>query len=79
MLIELEMQPRRSHSGYVLMLSGGAISWKSRRQDNVSLSTSETEYVAASQCGQDVLYLREMLSERQKRFCSSLICCYRNI
>ena len=45
------------------MLNGGAISWKSRRQDNVSLSTSEAEYVAASQCGQDVLYLREMLSD----------------
>jgi hypothetical protein len=54
---------RRSHTGYVLMLNGGAISWKSRRQDNVSLSTSEAEYVAASQCGQDVLYLREMLSD----------------
>ena len=45
------------------MLNGGAISWKSRRQYNVSLSTSEADFVAASQCGQDVLYLREMLSD----------------
>ena len=45
------------------MLNGGAISWKSRRQDSVSLSTSEAEYVAASQCGQEVLYLREILRD----------------
>ena len=54
---------RRSYTGYVLMLNGGAISWKSRRQDSVSLSTSEAEYVAASQCGQAVLYLREILRD----------------
>ena len=40
-----DLDSRRSHTGYVLMMSGGAISWKSRRQDCVSLSTSEAEYV----------------------------------
>ena len=50
---------RRSHTGYVLMFNGGAVSWKSRRQDSVSLSTSEAEFVAASQCAQEVLYLRD--------------------
>ena len=54
---------RRSHTGYVLMFNGGAVSWKSRRQDSVSLSTSEAEYVAASQCAQEVLYLREILRD----------------
>ena len=43
--------------------SGGAVSWKSRRQDRVSLSTSEAEYVAASQWRQEVLYLREILRD----------------
>jgi len=33
-------------------------SWKSWRQDNVLLSTSEAEFVAASQAGQEALYLR---------------------
>ena len=58
-----DLDSRRSHTGYVIMLTGGAISWKSRRQDCVSLSTSEAEYVAASQCGQEVLYLREILRD----------------
>ena len=45
------------------MLNGGAISWKFRRQDSVSLSTSEAENVVAGQCGQEVLYLREILRD----------------
>jgi hypothetical protein len=58
-----DLDSRRSHTGYILMLTGGAVSWKSRRQDCVSLSTSEAEYVAASQCGQEVIYLREILRD----------------
>jgi len=45
------------------MMNGGPISWKSRRQDHVSLSTSEAELVAASQAGQEALYLRETLKD----------------
>jgi len=42
----------RSHTGYILTMNGGPISWKSQRQDNLSLSTFEAEVVAASQAGQ---------------------------
>jgi len=45
------------------MMNGGPISWKSRRQDNVSLSTSEAKFVAASQAGQEAIYLRETLTD----------------
>ena len=45
------------------MMNGGPISWKSRRQDNVSLSTSEVEFVAVSQTDQEAIYLRETLSD----------------
>jgi hypothetical protein len=45
---EGDIETRRSHNGYVLMLNGGPISWKSRRQDSVALSTSETEYMDSS-------------------------------
>jgi hypothetical protein len=58
-----DLDSRRSHTGYILMLTGGAVSWKSRRQDCVSLSTSEAEYVAASQCRQEVVYLRWILRD----------------
>ena len=58
-----DVDSRRSHTGYIIMLNGGAVSWKSRRQDCVSLSTSEAEYVAAGQCGQEVYYMREILRD----------------
>ena len=45
------------------MMNGGPISWKSQRQDDVSLSTSEAEFVAAGQAGQDAIYLRETLND----------------
>ena len=44
-------------------MNGGPISWKSRRQDNVSLSTSEAEFVAASQAGQEAVYLQQTLTD----------------
>jgi len=48
---------RRSHTGYVLMLNGGAISWRSKRQATVSMTLAESEFIAASQCGLEVVYL----------------------
>jgi len=45
------------------MMNGDPISWKSRRQDNVSLSTSEAEFVASSQAAQEVVYLHETLRD----------------
>jgi hypothetical protein len=39
--------------GYLMSLNGGPISWKSSRQGGVTLSSSEVEFVVASQTGQD--------------------------
>ena len=53
---------RRSTSGYVLMLNGAAVSWRSKRQSTVALSTAEAEFVAASSLVQEVIYLRKLLT-----------------
>jgi hypothetical protein len=58
-----ETDTRRSHTGFVLMFNGGPISWKSRRQDSVALSTSEAEYMAASEGGKEVVYIRAILQD----------------
>ena len=52
---------RRSVSGYVIVLNNGPVAWKSKRQSCVTLSSAEAEFVAASQCGVECLYLRALL------------------
>jgi hypothetical protein len=52
---------RKSVTGYVLSMNNAPVSWKAKRQDCVTLSSAEAEYVAASMCGQEVVYLRAML------------------
>mmetsp|Transcript_30942 Transcript_30942/g.64187 ORF Transcript_30942/g.64187 Transcript_30942/m.64187 type:complete len:289 (+) Transcript_30942:5072-5938(+) len=52
---------RRSVTGYLCMMNGGAVSWQSVRQQVVALSSAEAEYYAASVAGTDVTYLRRLL------------------
>ena len=53
---------RRSVSGAVILFAGGAVSWFSRTQRCVSLSTSEAEYVALSEGLKEILFLRAVLA-----------------
>jgi hypothetical protein len=58
-----DLDTRRSHTGYVIMMNGGPISWKSVKQKSVSLSTAESEWYAASEAGKELLYLRIIMRE----------------
>ena len=42
-------------------MTGASISWGSRKQDCVALSTCEAEIVALSECAKDVIYYRKKL------------------
>ena len=54
---------RRSTTGYVFMLGSGAISWCSKRQPTVSLSTTEAEYRAAAMAAQESTWLIQLLKD----------------
>eukprot|EP00961_Rhodomonas_salina_P285276 3855004-Rhodomonas_salina.1 len=54
---------RRSVTGYVISLNNGPISWKAKRQSCTTLSSAKAEFVAASLCRQEVIYLRHLLRD----------------
>jgi hypothetical protein len=54
---------RRAISGYAFLLDGGAVSWASKKQELVTLSTTEAEYVAATQASKEAIWLRHFIEE----------------
>lgn len=58
---------RRSTTGYTFRIGSGAISWKSRKQPTVSLSSTEAEYKALADSCKEGLWIRRLLAELHVR------------
>lgn len=56
-----DRQIRRSVTALVFMLNGGAISWASKLQPTVALSTAEAEYMSLCAGTHEAVYLRRLL------------------
>ena len=54
---------RHAISGYAFLIDGGAVSWFSKKQEIVTLSTAEAEYVAATHAAKEAIWLKRFLSE----------------
>jgi hypothetical protein len=54
---------RRSTTAYLFQFGGGPISWSSRLQPTVALSSAEAEYMAVCAATQESTYLRQLLEE----------------
>ena len=54
---------RRSTSDYAFTMSGGCVSWKSKKQRTVALSSTEAEYRALSEATQEAVWLKAFLCE----------------
>lgn len=56
-------EDRHAISGYAFIVDGGAVSWSSKRQDIISLSTTESEYVAAAHAAKEALWLHQLIAQ----------------
>jgi hypothetical protein len=59
----MDIRHRQSISGMMFLLAGAVNAWKTRVQPTVALSTSESEFLAASDTGCIGLFIRAVLDE----------------
>lgn len=53
---------RKSCTGNVVILASGPISWKSKKQASVALSTMEAEYAALAEISREIMYLKRLVT-----------------
>jgi hypothetical protein len=56
-------EDRKAISGYAFLLDGGAVSWSSKKQEIIALSTTEAEYMATTHAAKEALWLRSLIGE----------------
>ncbi|XP_019189509.1 PREDICTED: uncharacterized protein LOC109183937 [Ipomoea nil] len=54
---------RKSTSGGCFFLGKNLVAWLSKKQNSISLSTAEAEYIAAGSCCTQLLWMRQMLQD----------------
>ena len=58
-----DLDDRKSTSGYLFQIRGGAVSWRSKKQSSVALSIAEAEYIALASTAQEAVWLRQPTTE----------------
>lgn len=56
-------ETRRSTTGYLITVRGCLISWQSKAQPSMTLSSTEAEYVAASTCASEIKFILMLMEE----------------
>ena len=59
---QTDTEDSKSQSSIVFYLNGGVVSWKSSKQDTVADSTTESEYIAASEAAKEAVWIRKFIT-----------------
>ncbi|GJR89342.1 hypothetical protein Tco_0213353 [Tanacetum coccineum] len=51
----------KSQTGYVFVLNGGAVDWKSAKQSTTAMSSIEVEYIAAAEASMEAVWIRKSI------------------
>ena len=54
---------RKSISGYIFLPAGSAVSWSSKKQATIALSTAEAEYIAATHAAKQILWHQSLFNK----------------
>ena len=54
---------RKSVTGYIIKLAGGPVSWVSRKQKTVALSSTEAEYMSLSDTSRQIIWIESLFHE----------------
>jgi hypothetical protein len=63
-----EWSDRKSTSGYLHFMGSSLISWKSQLQKTVAQSTTDAEYIAASEAAREIAWLKNLFGELEIGF-----------
>ena len=58
---QTNVEDSKSQSSCVFCLNGGAVSWKSSKQDTITNSTTDSEYIAASEAANEAVWIRKFI------------------
>ncbi|GJR92333.1 retrovirus-related pol polyprotein from transposon TNT 1-94 [Tanacetum coccineum] len=58
---ETDRDDTKSQTGYVFILNGGAVDWKSSKQSTTAMSATEAEYIAASEAAIEAVWIRKFI------------------
>ncbi|WCJ38272.1 Retrovirus-related Pol polyprotein from transposon TNT 1-94 [Euphorbia peplus] len=70
-----DLDHRRSTSGYVFRFARGAISWQSKLQKCIALSTTEAEYISAAEAGKEMIWLKRFFEELGQKQAECIVYC----
>ncbi|GJZ37710.1 retrotransposon protein, putative, ty1-copia subclass [Tanacetum coccineum] len=59
---ETDIDDTKSQTGYVFILNGGAVDWKSSKQSATAMSATEAEYIASSEAAMEAVWIRKFIS-----------------